>query len=115
LGIGTIWVWATIIAMEYVCNTGTETTGGIANVSIIASAILTQGTITPGGNGNRFGGGGGWFITGNTTGGNISEAVAGSDFQFVVTQIQVLLLLQLHLHLFGIDQVQVHQMLLTIF
>ena len=68
-------------------NAGTETTEpSVANDANIAAANLTQGTITPAANGNRFGGNN-WFNTGNTAGGNtLAEAVAGNDYiQFIVT------------------------------
>ena len=68
-------------------NAGTETTEpSVFTNSNIASANLTQGTITAAANGNRFGGSG-WFNSGNTAAGNtLAEAVAGNDYiQFVIT------------------------------
>lgn len=68
-------------------NAGTETTEpSVFNNANISSSTLTQGTITPAANANRFGGSN-WFNTGNTVGGNtLAEAVAGNDYiQFVVT------------------------------
>ncbi|MCW1147077.1 choice-of-anchor D domain-containing protein [Flavobacterium lacisediminis] len=68
-------------------NTGTETTEpSVFNNVNVAASNLTQGTITPAANANRFGGTG-WFNTGNTAAGNtIAEAVAGNDYiQFIVT------------------------------
>jgi hypothetical protein len=76
-----------LLQWNTVSNSGTETTEpSIANDPNVAPANLTQGSITPGSNGNRFGGSN-WFNTGNTSGGNtLAEAVAGNDYiQFVVT------------------------------
>ena len=69
-------------------NLGTETiepsTFNDPNLSGVTN--LTQGTITPAANANRFGGSG-WFDAGNTVAGNtLAEAVAGNDYiQFIVT------------------------------
>jgi uncharacterized protein len=68
-------------------NLGTETTeASTSNDPNILASSLTQGTITPASNGNRFGGSG-WFNTGNTAGGStLSEAISGNDYiQFIVT------------------------------
>jgi hypothetical protein len=68
-------------------NAGTETIEpSVFNNVNIAATNLTQGSITAGANGNRFGGSG-WFDIGNTVAGNtIAEAVAGNNYiQFIVT------------------------------
>ena len=67
-------------------NTGTETTeSSVANDVNIAASDLTQGTITPAGNANRFGGSG-WWNTGDSASNTLVQAVAGNDYiQFIVT------------------------------
>jgi hypothetical protein len=68
-------------------NTGNETTEpSVFNNVNVTAANLTQGTITPAANPNRFGGSA-WFNTGNTVAGStLAEAIAGNDYiQFVVT------------------------------
>ena len=79
--------WGQIIQWNTFGNLGTETTEpSTYNDPNVSSANLTQGTITPAGNANRFGGTT-WFNTGNTvTGNTLTEAVAGNDYiQFIVT------------------------------
>ncbi len=85
--LGSYTVNAQLLQWNTFGNLGTETTEpSVFNDVNITSANLTQGTITPAANGNRFGGSG-WFNTGNTLAGNtLAEAVAGNDYiQFIVT------------------------------
>jgi len=79
--------WGQLLQWKTFGNTGNETTEpSFYNDTNISTSNLTQGTITPAGNSNRFGGSG-WFNTGNTsTGSTLSEAIAGNDYiQFIVT------------------------------
>lgn len=78
---------ALIITWNTTGNLGTETSEpSVTNDAGLAASNLTLGSVTPGANGNRFGGSG-WFNTGNTAGGNtLSEAVAGNDYiEFIVS------------------------------
>ena len=84
---GVSYVNAQLLQWNTFGNAGTETTEpSVFNNANISAANLTQGTITPAANANRFGGSG-WFNTGNTPAGNtLAEAVAGNDYiQFIVT------------------------------
>ena len=67
-------------------NAGTETTElSTTNDSNLSTANLTLGSVTPAGNGNRFGGSF-WFDVGDTNPTTLAESVTGNDYiQFVVT------------------------------
>ena len=68
-------------------NAGTETTEpSTYNDANLANTNLTQGSITPAGNANRFGGTI-WFNTGNNSAGNtLAQAIEGNDYiQFIIT------------------------------
>ena len=68
-------------------NAGTETTEpSTYNDANLANTNLTQGSITPAGNANRFGGTN-WFNTGNNSAGNtLAQAIEGNDYiQFIIT------------------------------
>lgn len=67
-------------------NAGTETTEpSVANDANVAAASLTQGSINPLTNGNRFGGAD-WFDTGDSATTTLAESITGNDYiQFIVT------------------------------
>ena len=69
--------WGQLLQWNTFGNTGLETTEpSVFNDPNISATNLTQGTITPAANGNRFGGNG-WFNTGNTvTGNTLAEAIS---------------------------------------
>ncbi|MDQ3016780.1 MAG: hypothetical protein M3R25_08725, partial [Bacteroidota bacterium] len=67
-------------------NLGTETSEpSVFDAVGITSANLTLGSVTPAGNGNRFGGND-WFDTGDSNPTTLAESVSGNDYiQFIVT------------------------------